>query len=198
MNDRAVDKDVRGPIPTTPASRPRPAAASGDAAGAASARGTRFASVSEVSCIEPPAERFAGKNDWWVYVLAIGGIALCFVLLLLAGASVPFALSCLIVPALFAVPPLVRNWVDLYADRFVVAFGFRTVTVHIPNVAGVEEVRRKLGAPTANGNACVRVELCDPAADTAAPCGELFVALRDNARFVETLTERRERLRHFR
>ncbi len=161
-----------------------------------------FAVSNDISCIEPPAERFVGKNDWWAYALAVGGIGVCFVLLVLVGAP-----SCLL-PARRRSPrslrsPVCPELVDLYGDRFVIAFGFRNLVVRIADVADAEEVRRRMGAPTANANACVRIALRDSAAfqtnlpNVAPPTGELFVALYDNARFIEELAERQERLKHF-
>lgn len=193
----AKDSAVRAAVPATPAERACGARASEAAAT------HNFAVSNDISCIEPPAERFVGKNDWWAYALAVGGIGVCFVLLVLVGAPKLFALACLAVPVFFAVPPFARNWVDLYGDRFVIAFGFRNLVVRIADVVDAEEVRRHMGAPTANANACVRIALRDSATvqtnlpNVAPPTGELFVALYDNARFIEELAERQERLKHF-
>lgn len=164
------------------------------------------ARCADVACIEPPAERFMGKNAWWTYLFAIAGAVVPLALAAAAGLPIPLALAVAVLLSLRTVLPLARDWVDLYPDRFTVAFGLRTATVHIARVVEVAEVRRALGAPTANASACVRVVLCDRTAqgETGAlgdvgptPRVELFVALRDNARFVEELEKRRRRLRHF-
>lgn len=157
----------------------------------------------DVACVVPPAERFAGKNAWWAYAFAVAGIAVPLALAA-AGLSAVAALAVAVLVLLRTVPPLARNWVDLYGDRFTVAFGLRTVTVRIARVAEVAEVRRALGASTANAPDCVRVALrgCGPdggegGSEGAGPAvsGELFVALCDNARFAAELAERQKRLR---
>lgn len=172
------------------------------AADIACAAGT--ARRADVACVAPPAERFAGKNAWWAYAFAVAGIA---VPLALTAVGLP-GVAALAVAALLSlrtVPPLARNWVDLYADRFTVVFGMRTVTVRIAQVGEVGEVRRTLGASTANAFECVRVALrgCRPGGGEGgaedmgpSPSGELFVALHDNARFAAELAERRRDLRH--
>lgn len=159
----------------------------------AAARVARAAAPSaDVACVAPPAERFAGKNDWWAYAAA-AVLLVAPAALTLAGLSALAALACMAVLALLTVPRLVRNWVDLYADRFVAAFGFRTVTVRVAQVVEVREESR-LALPTANARACVCVAV--RASGTKGGCQrELRVALRDNARFAAELSERRRRLR---
>lgn len=164
------------------------------------------ARCADVACIEPPAERFMGKNAWWAYLLAVAGAAVPVALAVAVGLPIPLALAVAALLSLRTALPLARNWVDLYPDRFTVAFGLRTATVLVARVAEVGEVRRALGAATANAPACVRVALhgrtvqggADALGDVGpTPLVELFVALRDNARFVGELEERRRRLRHF-
>ncbi len=173
---------------------------SSDACAADAACAVGAARRADVACVAPPAERFAGKNAWWAYAFAVAGIAVPLALTTV-GLSLVAALAVTALLSLRTVPPLVRNWVDLYADRFTVAFGLRTAIVRIAQVAEVEEVRHALGASTANAPDCVRIALGGRGESHAEGAGtassdELFVALRDNARFAAELTERWRCLRH--
>lgn len=184
-------------------------------ADAVAARGSKAGHALGAACVVPPAERFVGRNDWWAYVACVASLVVPLALVPL-GLPPLAAVACIALLLVRTLPPLARNWVDLYADRIVIAFGLRRVTVFVSRVEEVD-LGTRMFAPMANSRHGVRLMVAArdvpgmresaagggsfrmPAGwssgrDGEAWPGEVFVALRDNERFVAALTDRMERL----